>query len=95
MRDFDLQPPPIDAWSTDDDSIGEQTTNHFADDGEWITEIELDDPPSYPSKSDRHTSLRGSNMFERITTAAINGLGIGTIIATAIVCGYYLATLAL
>jgi len=42
MRDFDLQ-PPIDAWSRDDDSIGEQTTNHFADDGEWITEIELDE----------------------------------------------------
>ena len=42
MREFDLQ-PPIDAWSRDDDSIGEQTTNHFADDGEWITEIELDE----------------------------------------------------
>jgi len=34
-------------------------------------------------------------MLERIIDAAITGLGIGTIIATAIVCGYYLATLAL
>jgi len=50
MRDFNLQPPPIDAWSTDDDSIGEQTTNHFADDGEWITEIDLDDEVSAQEK---------------------------------------------